>query len=76
MENCCGNFSYDLTGKAGVYGNVIRESQNVTDFANFGTVRNTKAEGGQFSFIGDIEFNTTYQFSQCLSLRRLPGVLD
>jgi hypothetical protein len=69
LENCCGNFSYDLTGKAGVYGNVIRESQNVTDFANFGTVRNTKADGGQVAFIGDVEFNASYQFSQCLSLR-------
>ena len=69
VENCCGNFSYDLTGKAGVYGNVIRESQNVTDFANFNTVRNTSTDGGQVAFIGDIEFNASYQFSQCLSLR-------
>ncbi len=69
QENCCGNFSYNLTGKVGVYGNVIRESQNVTDFANFSTVRNTSADGEQISFIGDIGLNATYQFSQCLALR-------
>ena len=62
-------FSYDLTGKVGVYGNVIRESQNVTDFANFSTVRNTSADGEQISFIGDIGLNATYQFCNAWRLR-------
>jgi hypothetical protein len=63
----CGNWSYDLTGKAGVYDNVIRSSQNVFDVD--ATLRDTKTSGNQIAFIGDIEFNANYQFTPTWSLR-------
>ncbi len=68
VQQACGNWSYDLTGKAGVYGNVIRSSQNVSDFGGF-TLRNTSNSGEQVAFIGDLELNGNYQFTPTWSLR-------
>ncbi|MCC7084468.1 MAG: BBP7 family outer membrane beta-barrel protein [Pirellulales bacterium] len=68
VKQACGNWSYDLTGKAGVYGNAIRSSQFIADFDNF-VVRDTHASGGQVAFLGEIGLNGNYKFSECLSLR-------
>lgn len=68
VGHACGAWSYDFTGKAGVYGNVIHTSQNVADFSGF-TERNVGTNGGQIAFIGDLELNGSYQFSQNWSLR-------
>ena len=35
VGHACGPWSYDFTGKAGVYGNIIKSSQNVSDFSGF-----------------------------------------
>jgi hypothetical protein len=68
VQQACGNWSYDLTGKAGVYGNIIKSSQNVSDFDAF-PIRNTRANGDQVAFIGDLELNGNYQFTPTWSLR-------
>jgi hypothetical protein len=63
-----GNFGFDFTGKAGVYGNNIHSSQRVSDFNGF-EERNNSVNAGQIAFIGDLELNTSYRFSQNWSLR-------
>jgi hypothetical protein len=68
LAHACSAWSYDLTGKAGVYGNVINMTQNVSDF-NAAPVRNTSTNSGQVAFIGDIALNAYYQFSQNWYLR-------
>jgi len=68
VGHACGRWSYDLTGKAGVYGNDIHSSQNVADFNGF-TVRNTSTNGGQVAFLGELGLNGNYEFSPNWSLR-------
>ncbi len=63
-----GNFGFDFTGKAGVYGNDIHSSQRVSDFSGF-EQRNNSVNAGQLAFLGDLQLNTTYRFSQKWSLR-------
>jgi hypothetical protein len=68
VRQACGRWSYDLTGKAGVYGNVIRSSQSIVDFDNT-VLRNTSNDGSQLAFLGEIGLNGNYKFSDCLSVR-------
>jgi hypothetical protein len=69
VKQACGRWSYDLTGKAGIYDNVIRSSQLVTDFDNASVDRNISKSGNQVSFLGELGLNGSYKFSECLSLR-------
>jgi hypothetical protein len=68
VGHACGKWGYDLTGKAGVYGNYIHSSQIVQDFSGF-TERNATTTGGQLSFLGELGLNGNYEFSPNWSLR-------
>src|SRR4029077_20350614 len=68
LAHHCSHWADDLTGKAGVFGNVISATQNVSDFSGF-TARNTSVNTGQLAFIGDLAFNLNYQFSANWFLR-------
>src|SRR5690606_983393 len=68
VRQACGNWSYDLTGKAGVYGNAIRSSQLVTE-VDGAVIRNTANSTTDVAFIGELGLSGYYKFSQCLSLR-------
>jgi hypothetical protein len=63
----CGKWSYDLIGKAGVYGNSISSSQSVVD-AGF-PLRNVRNTGKHVAFLGELGLNGNYQFSQNWFLR-------
>jgi hypothetical protein len=63
IQQSCGNWSYDLTGKAGVYGNEVRSSQLVVDVDPSSPLRSVKDTGAQVAFIGELGFNGSYQFS-------------
>jgi hypothetical protein len=67
LVQACGNWSYDLTGKAGVFGNSISSSQQVIDAAT--TVRSVRTTGEQVAFLGELGLNGNYQFSQNWFLR-------
>jgi hypothetical protein len=69
IKQACGRWSYDLTGKAGIYDNVIRSSQLISDFDGSSINRNTSPSGNQVSFLGELGLNGSYKFSECLSLR-------
>jgi len=68
VGHACSKWSYDLTGKAGVYGNYIHSSQIVQDFSGF-TQRNATTTGNQLSFLGELGLNGSYEFSPNWSLR-------
>jgi len=68
VGHACSKWSYDLTGKAGVYGNYIHSSQIVQDFSGF-TERNATTTGNQLSFLGELGLNGSYEFSPNWSLR-------
>jgi hypothetical protein len=64
----CTSWSYDITAKAGVYGNDVSSSQNITDFDGF-VQRAVKNHGANVAFVGDLEFNTNYQLNANWSIR-------
>jgi hypothetical protein len=63
-----GRWDWDVTGKAGVYGNAARQSQTVGDFSGF-VLRDTTTNGGQVAFIGDIGANLVFHMTDHWSLR-------
>jgi len=67
LVQACGNWSYDLTGKAGVYGNEISSSQSVEDAGT--ALRNVHTTGTAVAFLGELGLNGNYQFSQNWFLR-------
>jgi hypothetical protein len=67
IQQSCGNWSYDLTGKAGVYGNAVSSSQEVVEEGFL--LRDSHKTGGQVAFVGELGFNGAYQFSQNWFLR-------
>ncbi len=64
----CTSWSYDITGKAGVYDNVISTAQRVGDFSGF-SLRDVKTNASQVAFIGEIDFNTNYALNPTWSIR-------
>ena len=69
LQQACGNWSYDLTGKAGVYGNAVRSSQLVVDVDPSSPLRDVSTSGAQVAFIGELGFDGNYQFSPNWFLR-------
>ncbi len=67
LVQACGNWSYDLTGKAGVYGNSVSSSQQVIDSGTL--LRSVRTTGAQVAFLGELGLNGNYQFSQNWFLR-------
>ncbi len=64
----CTSWSYDITGKAGVYDNVISTAQRVGDFSGF-SLRDVKTNANQVAFIGEIDFNLNYALNPNWSIR-------
>lgn len=64
----CTSWSYDITGKAGVYGNDIFTSQSVGDFSGF-TLRSVKENMWTVAFLGEIDFNVNYALNPTWSIR-------
>jgi hypothetical protein len=62
LQHACGKWSYDLTGKAGVYGNWASSSQSIEDAGT--ALRNVRTTSTAVAFLGELGFNLNYQFSQ------------
>lgn len=62
------NFSYDLIGKAGVYGNSAEQSQFV-GLDGGAVVRDVTTSGTQVAFVGDINLTGRYHFSPSVALQ-------
>ena len=70
VRRCRGRVGWDLTGKAGIYGNSAKQSQYVTDFPPpflLRTHRSTRA--GNVAFVGELGISAWYQLTQHLSIR-------
>ena len=68
MGNDGNRWGWDVTGKAGIYGNRAEQRQFVGDFSGF-VLRNTETTGGQVAFLGDIGVNLVYHLSDHWSIR-------
>jgi len=68
LRHMIGNFSYDLIGKAGIYGNAAEQSQFVgTDGG--ATIRDSETTGSDVAFVGDIMLTGRYHFSSAVALQ-------
>ena len=68
LRHMIGNFSYDLIGKAGVYGNGAEQTQFVgTDGG--ATIRSSSTSGTDVAFVGDIMMTGRYHLSSSVALQ-------
>jgi hypothetical protein len=60
---------WELTGKAGLYGNDARQTQYVTDFPNFALRPVTTATGSNTAFVGELNLSGIYRLTDVWSLK-------
>jgi hypothetical protein len=65
-----GRFGWELTGKAGLFGNACHEQQYATDFPPPFMLRPlTRSSGGQCAFVGELGVALRYQLTRAWALR-------
>jgi hypothetical protein len=70
FERWMNRFGWEATGKAGIFGNDVRQNQFVTDFPPpFALRPRTGADGGRVAFVGDLSLSLTYRLTRACSLR-------
>jgi len=70
VQRACGRLGWDLTGKAGVFGNASKQSQSVTDFPPGFFLRSPRSNsGGSVAFVGDVNFSLTYRLTDVWAVR-------
>jgi hypothetical protein len=70
VERWTNRFGWEVTGRAGIFGNDVRQSQFVTDFPPPFELRpRTGADGGRVAFVGDLSLSLTYRLTSRCSLR-------
>lgn len=60
LRGCCTRFEWDLTAKAGAFGNSVGQAQSVVNVDEPPTIRNTGHHGGDWAFVGDIGANASF----------------
>jgi len=67
---CChGGWSWEATGKGGLYGNSEGEKQTVVDFPNFPLRPLTSGSGSTLSFVGELNLSGIYQLNDVWGIR-------
>ena len=64
-----GQFGWDVTGKAGIFGNAADQTQSVTDFPNFPLRPIVSSSGGAVAFVGEINLSAFYHLTDVWNLR-------
>ena len=65
-----GCWGWEVTGKAGIYGNDCEQQQYVTDFPPPFMLREPRHHrDGKVAFVGELNLNLTYQLTQCWGIR-------
>lgn len=62
-------WGWDVTGKAGLFGNAIESEQFVGDNGNTTVLRDTSASQGAVSFVGDLNASATWHLNRTWSVR-------
>lgn len=62
-------WGWELTMKAGLYGNVMRQQQRMLDNGNTFVIRDASAGAGSTAFLGDLNFTVFRQLNGVWSLR-------
>ena len=69
IRRCLGQFSWEATGKAGIFGNQAGQEQVFIDFPNFPLRPQTSASGGSTAFVGELNLTGIYQLNRVWALR-------
>jgi hypothetical protein len=67
LRQLAGDFSFDVLGKAGVYGNTASQKTFVGDDAGF-VLRNSETSATDVAFVGDLAFTGRYHVSSTVAL--------
>jgi hypothetical protein len=62
-------FDWEITGKAGLFGNAAQQRQMLTDDNDTVVLRNSSVDGGAFSFVGDINASGYYRLNHTWGIR-------
>jgi hypothetical protein len=60
---CGTKCSFDVTGKAGAFGNSVQMSQEIGPFGGTPSIRNTNVSESNWAFVGQVGCQFTYNFS-------------
>jgi hypothetical protein len=60
---------WELTGKAGLFGNVAQQRQRFGDDDDTLVLRDTSEDGSAFSFVGDVNLSAHYRLNRVWSIR-------
>jgi hypothetical protein len=69
LRSTVDRFGWELTGKAGAYGNSAEQSQSVIDYPNFLLRPFTSASRNNTAFVGEINVSAIYRLTDALSLK-------
>jgi len=70
VRRCRGRVGWDLTGKAGIYGNWAEQSQSVGDFPPPFMLRSQRAtSASNVAFVGELGLSAWYQFAEHFAVR-------
>jgi hypothetical protein len=70
VRSCRGRWSWETTGKAGIYGNDMEQLQSsIIDFPDVEYLPATGSRAGGVAFVGDFNLTAIYQLSRCWGLR-------
>lgn len=64
-----GQFGWEATGKAGIFGNDAQQEQSVTDFPNFPLRPTVLSRRGAVAFVGEINLSALYRLTDVWNLR-------
>lgn len=68
-RECCGQFYFDFTGKAGVFGNDANQSQYLTSGGGSSIDRNFTSYESCVAFVGDLNLSVGFRFSKVWAAR-------
>ena len=63
------HFGFELTGKAGIYGNDADQNQSVTDFPNFPLRPTTTVQANNVAFEGELNLSGIFRINDVWSLK-------
>ena len=69
IRRCRGQFSWEATGKAGIFGNSVGQEQLFVDYPGFLLRPTTGANGGNVAFMGELNLTGIYQINKTWGLR-------
>ena len=69
VRRCLGQWSWEATGKAGIFDNEAGQTQFVQDFPNFALRPTISASNNHIAFMGELNLSAIYQLNQTWGLR-------